>query len=152
MSKQKFIKQTEIFAPPELVFAWHEQPGVVEKLTPPWERVKVLERATDIKPGARVVFRVYTGPIGQNWVAEHTEYEPPHLFADIQRKGPFAYWYHRHRFERTERNTTMMIDEVDYELPLGVLGEIFGGAFTRRKLQRMFDYRHSVVSAAFERK
>ncbi len=34
MKLQRFIKQSEIAAPPEAVFAWHELPGAVEQLTP----------------------------------------------------------------------------------------------------------------------
>ena len=109
----------------------------------------MVQRATGLHVGARVIFKVYTGPFWRRWVAEHTEYEPPHLFADVQRQGPFAYWHHRHRFEPTERGTTLMTDEIDYALPLGWLGELFGGAFTRVKLQRMFDYRHQVVAQQF---
>ena len=149
MSRQKYKKESEIGASPEEVFAWHEREGAVERLTPPWERVEMVERARDLRVGSRVVFRVFTGPVGQTWVAEHTAYEPPHLFVDEQRRGPFAYWRHEHRFERTGRNTTRMIDEIEYELPLGWLGEVFGGAFTRRKLERMFEYRHRVVAEAF---
>ena len=149
MGKRTYIKETEIEASPEEVFAWHEQEGAVERLTPPWERVQMVERANNLRVGARVVFKVFTGPIGQTWVAEHTVYEPPHLFVDVQRQGPFAYWSHRHRFERTPRNTTQMIDEIEYRLPMGWLGELFGGAFTRRKLDRMFAYRHRVVAEAF---
>jgi ligand-binding SRPBCC domain-containing protein len=148
---QQFTKESEIPAPPEAVFAWHEEPGAVERLTPPWERVEKVESADSLKPGSRVVFKVFTGPIWRLWVAEHTEYAPPHLFADVQRQGPFAYWRHRHRFERTERNTTRMIDEIEYALPLGWLGEWVGGRFTRKKLQAMFDYRHQVVLAAFQK-
>lgn len=66
--------------------------------------------------------------------------------ADVQRKGPFAYWYHKHLFEPTERNTTLMIDDIEYALPLGWLGELIGGRLVRARLQRMFDYRHGVVS------
>jgi hypothetical protein len=146
MKTRRFIKQSEIAAPPAAVFAWHEQPGAVERLTPPWERVEMVQRATGLQPGARVVFKVYTGPFWRRWVAEHTEYEPPHLFADIQRQGPFAYWHHRHRFEPTTKGTTLMIDEIEYALPLGWLGELVAGNFTRAKLQRMFDYRHRVVA------
>lgn len=109
----------------------------------------MVQRATGLHVGARVIFKVYTGPFWRRWVAEHTEYEPPHLFADVQRQGPFAYWHHRHRFEPTARGTTLMTDEIDYALPLGWLGELFGGAFTRVKLQRMFDYRHQVVAQQF---
>lgn len=150
MKHQHFIKQTEIPASPEEVFEWHELPGAVEKLTPPWERVEMVERAKSLEIGTRVVFKVYTGPVWKRWVAEHVEYDPPRLFTDVQREGPFAYWRHRHRFEATDHGTTMMIDEVEYALPLGFLGELFGGAFTRAKLRKMFDYRHGVVLEEFE--
>lgn len=147
MKLQRFRKESEILAPPAEVFAWHEQPGAVERLTPPWEKVEMVQRATGLHVGTVVIFKVFTGPLWQRWVAEHTEYEPPHLFADVQRKGPFAHWHHRHWFEPTERGTTRMLDDIEYALPLGWLGELFGGAFTRAKLQRMFDYRHQVVAA-----
>lgn len=146
---QRFSKQSEIAAQPSAVFSWHEQPGIVERLTPPWERVEVLEHASGLRVGSRVVFKIHTGPFSRLWVAEHTEYHPPNLFADIQRQGPFAYWYHRHRFEPTSRGTTLMTDEVDYALPMGWLGELVAGSFTRKKLERMFDYRHQVVAKQF---
>ena len=146
MKTHRFIKQSEIDAPPEAVFAFHERPGVVEKLTPPWERIEVLEAAPDLKPGTRTVFRVFLGPLPRLWVAEHTEYIPARLFAAVQRKGPFAYWYHRHIFEPTGRNTTLMKDDVEYALPLGRLSDLIAGRFVRAKLQRMFDYRHRVLA------
>lgn len=145
MGRQKFKKETEIPAAPEAVFAWHEEPGAVEKLTPPWEKVEMIERAESLRVGTRVIFSVFMGPLRQRWVAEHIEYDPPRLFTDLQREGPFAYWCHRHRFEPTGTGTTRMIDEIEYELPLGLIGELFGGAFTRSKLRKMFDYRHQVV-------
>lgn len=151
MSRHKFIKTSEIHASQQEVFAWHELPGAVERLTPPWEKVQMVKRGDNLQVGTRVIFKVFTGPIPQTWVAEHVEYDPPSLFVDVQRQGPFAYWHHRHRFEPTERGTTMMIDEVEYELPFGWLGDFFGGAFTRSKLQKMFDYRHQVVLDHFKK-
>jgi ligand-binding SRPBCC domain-containing protein len=32
-------------------------------------------------------------------------------------------------------------DQIEYVLP-GLLGRVFGGAFTRNKLERVFRYRH----------
>lgn len=151
MQKQTFRQESEIDAPPEQVFAWHERPGAVEDLTPPWERVEVLGRAKNLQIGARVVFKIHSGPLSQTWVAEHTEYDPPHLFTDVQRQGPFAHWVHRHRFEPFGKGQTRMIDEVEYALPLGWLGELVAGWFVRAKLQRMFVYRHQVVAQAMNR-
>jgi ligand-binding SRPBCC domain-containing protein len=45
----------------------------------------------------------------------------------------------------------MMTDEIEYELPLGWLGGIIAGEFTRAKLKKMFDYRHQVVLEHFTR-
>jgi hypothetical protein len=69
----------------------------------------------------------------------------------VQRKGPFAYWYHRHRFEPTARGTTLMTDEIEYAVPFGRLGEWLAGWFVRQKLQRMFDYRHNEIIRLFSR-
>lgn len=146
MSRQRFIKQSEIAAPVERVFALHELPSAIKILTPPWERVEYLQVAESLHPGTQTILKVRVGPFSRIWVAEHSEYIPNQLFADIQLSGPFAYWYHRHRFEATDRGTTIYTDEVEYELPMGWLGEIFGGSFTRAKLERMFDYRHKVVA------
>jgi ligand-binding SRPBCC domain-containing protein len=151
MKIQTFRQESEINAPPAAVFAWHERPEAVEELTPPWEQVEMLERASGLQVGVHVVFKIRSGPVPQTWVAEHTEYDPPHLFTDVQRQGPFAHWMHRHRFEPTRRGTTRMIDEVEYALPLGWLGELVAGWFVRAKLQRMFAYRHQVVAQALNR-
>ena len=35
-------------------FAWHERPGAFERLSPPWQRVRVVEREGGIRDGARV--------------------------------------------------------------------------------------------------
>ena len=151
MQKQIFRLESEINARPKDVFAWHERPGAVEDLTPPWERVEMLVRAENLQVGARVVFKIRNGPLSKAWVAEHTEYNPPHLFTDVQRQGPFAHWVHRHRFEPTASGKTRMIDEVDYALPFVWLGELAAGWFVRARLQKMFAYRHQVVAKALNR-
>lgn len=149
MSKQKFIKQSEISAPVDEVFAFHEKPEAFTILTPPWETVKVIERTNGIQKGSRVLIKTKMGPFWQTWEAEHIEYIPNKLFIDIQRRGPFAYWHHQHRFEPTPKKTTLMIDEIDYELPMGWLGQLVAGGFVRRKLQRLFDYRHFILGEQF---
>lgn len=90
------------------------------------------------------------GPVPLRWVAEHTEYDPPHLFADRQVSGPFAKWRHRHEFLDDGRGGTILRDLVDYEPPLGWLGRRFGGAFIKSKLRKMFDYRHEATCRIVE--
>ena len=146
MKTQVFIKRSEIEAPVETVFAFHERPGAITELMPPWERSEVIRPSGGITVGSKTLLKTFVGPFAQYWEAEHVEYIPNRLFADVQRRGPFAYWYHRHRFEPTPQDTTIMIDEIEYALPLGWLGRLVAGPFVRAKLQRVFDYRHNVLA------
>jgi ligand-binding SRPBCC domain-containing protein len=146
----RFEKQTRIAATPGAVFAFHESPGALQRLTPPWEQVRLIEGGGSIRPGARVVLSIPVGPFRTNWIAEHTEYEPGRMFADRQVQGPFASWYHRHLFLDDGQGGTLLRDEVDYEPPLGALGRLLGQAFIRAKLEKMFDYRHEVTRRIVE--
>lgn len=146
----RYLKESRIAAPPERVFAFHESPGALLRLIPPWEDVEVVEQADSIRPGARVVLRTKLGPVAMRWVAEHTEYDPPHRFADRQVAGPFARWEHVHQFLDDGQGGTILRDEVDYEPPLGGLGRLLGDHMIRQKLEHMFAFRHETTRAAVE--
>jgi ligand-binding SRPBCC domain-containing protein len=146
----KFVKESLILAPPARVFAFHESPGALTRLTPPWEKVEIERGGDSIRPGSRAVIATRFGPFRLRWVAEHTEYDPPHLFADRQVSGPFASWYHRHRFLDDGQGRTILRDEVDYSLPLGRLGRLLAGRMIEKKLGRMFDHRHEETKKIVE--
>jgi len=148
---QRFRKQSEIAAPAEVVFGWHELPDAFEKLTPPWEHVRVLERsAPGIAKGTRVTMEMRIGPFKQPWVAVHTDYEAGRMFRDQQESGPFRSWIHTHIVEPRGPHRAVLTDEIEYKLPLGLVGQILGGWFMRRKLERLFEYRHRVTRKACE--
>ncbi len=146
----QFVKESRIAAPPDRVFAFHESPGALARLTPPWEQVEVESGGQSIQVGSRVVLKTKLGPIPLRWVAEHVEYAPPHLFADVQISGPFARWHHRHEFLDDGRGGTILRDVVDYVVPMGVLGRLLGGGLVRSKLRKMFDYRHDATRRIVE--
>jgi hypothetical protein len=147
-----FEKSTRIAAAPERVFAFHEAPGALEKLIPPWDPSRLLERspATGLAVGTRVVLETRLGPLRPRLVALHTGCEPPHMFRDELQSGPFRRWVHTHRMDPDGAGGTLLHDRVEYELPLGLLGELVGGWYARRRLERMFDFRHAVTKAACE--
>ena len=146
----RYVKESRIAASPERVFAFHEEPGAILKITPPWEKVEVVSGGESIKAGSRVVLRTHLGPIPLTWVAEHTEYEPGKLFADRQVSGPFSSWYHRHEFLPDGEGGTILRDDVQFTPPGGWLGRTLGRRFILKKLDRMFDYRHRATKAAVE--
>lgn len=149
-SRQQYVKQTQINAPPDVVFRFHESPAALTQLIPPWENMKLVESAGSLRAGSRVVLRGSLGVIPIEWVAIHTEYDPPHMFADRQESGPFAYWYHRHRFLDDGQGGTLLRDEVEYAIPLGVIGRWLGGWLVCRKLEAMFAYRHEKTRSLIE--
>lgn len=137
-----FVQRTRIGAPAENVFRWHARPGALERLTPPFSPVELVEHKGGIADGARVVLKVPLGPTHIRWVAEHRDYIEGRQFRDVQVEGPFACWEHTHRFEPDGAQASFLEDRVDYALPFGAAGALVGGLFVRRMLDRMFTYRH----------
>ncbi|MCH9045002.1 MAG: TIGR01777 family protein [SAR324 cluster bacterium] len=136
------IHRTELPFSAEEVFAWHARPGARERLTPPWERVRVLEGPAGIAPGARTVLALRKGPLTLRWEARHGQKVEGRYFSDEQVRGPFARWMHTHRFVPRGERASLLEDEVDYALPLWPLGALVGGALVRRGLGRLFRLRH----------
>ncbi|MBK7874983.1 MAG: SRPBCC family protein [Planctomycetes bacterium] len=139
----QFVRSCRVAAPRAALFAWHARPRVFARLTPPWERVRVVVDEGGIEDGARKVLRV--GPLGLEWVARHEGYERDRRFVDVQERGPFRAWRHEHRFQDDGPDASILEDAIEYELPLGAVGALFGGALVRRKLARMFEHRHRVT-------
>ena len=135
---ETFVASSTFPHPIDEVYGWHERPGAMRRLTPPWEPVRIVQEAPDLGEGSRAVMELdVPGPVRPRWVARHTGYRPPHEFVDVQERGPFRAWTHRHQFEAT-RNGTRLIDEVSYDVPLAT----FAAPFIEVRLYRMFTYRH----------
>lgn len=147
-----FVKESVIHAPPERVFAFHELPDAFARLVPPWENVTVVQKA-DIKTvGSRAILeQKIFGLVPSRWVAEHTAYEPPHMFEDVQISGPFKSWRHRHIVE-PHPDGAVLRDYIEYEPPLSFIGQLAAPVFIIPKLEKMFAYRHEVTRAWCEGK
>ncbi len=129
--------------PAAAAFAWHERAGALERLIPPWEKVElVAHEGAPLRPGSRVTLRAKVGPVTSEWVAEHREYERGKLFSDVALRGPFAHWEHRHEFSDTAEGGCVLRDRVSYALPGGAAGRGLAGGLVRRRLERLFRWRH----------
>ncbi len=146
MFTKSFVRRTHIDAPAADVFDWHAQPGAIERLTPAWEPVKVIERTGGIENGSRAVLGLRMGPLQLRWEAEHCDYEAGVQFRDIQRSGPFAHWEHTHRVEPDGPQSCYLEDRIEYALPFAPLSHLVAGGFVHHKLNRLFDYRHDTTA------
>ncbi len=134
---QKFEKSSNINAPAERVFAFHERPDALQLLIPPGQPVKIVEHTGGIRNGARVVLKMGYWPVVVTWVARHQGYIAGRQFQDVQDRGPFKSWIHTHTVTATGPDSCILTDHVEFE--------VFGDWFVKRMLPRTFNYRHAVT-------
>jgi hypothetical protein len=137
--------------PIDQAFAFFADAHNLEAITPPWVGFKILSMSTaSIEQGTTIRYRLLLHGIPFHWRTEICEWNPPHGFVDEQSKGPYKQWRHAHRFE-AYGDRTKMIDEVQYALPFGVLGQLVHAVKVRRDVGRIFDYRRLQIDALFGR-
>jgi uncharacterized protein (TIGR01777 family) len=130
----------------DAAFAWHERPGAFERLNPPWSPARVVAARGGIAPGGELVIRVpLAGPMGVTWVAQHRDWRPGREFRDVQARGPFAHFDHRHIFEPVSADTSVMHDRIDWRAPGGAAGGRLLTGTIARDLARVFAYRHRTL-------
>jgi ligand-binding SRPBCC domain-containing protein len=140
-----FVKESVISALPERVFAFHELPDAIERLIPPWENAKIIQKADISKIGSRAIIETkILGIFTSRWVAEHTAYDPPRIFEDVQIKGPFRSWRHKHIVEPHELGAVLR-DEIEYYPPLQFFGPLAAPIAIKPRLEKLFAYRHAVT-------
>ena len=122
------------------VFAFFADPASLTLITPPSFRVTILSAPPLLAAGAVIDMRITWLGVPLSWRAYVRECDPPFRFVDVQVRGPYARWEHRHRFLE-EDGETMVEDRVTYRLPLGPLGTLAHRVVVGRQLRALWDYR-----------
>ena len=141
-----FVYRTRIRASAADAFRWHTRDGAFQRLTPPWECVRVISQSGGIRDGAEVTLETRIGALAFRWVARHQDFIEGVQFRDVQVSGPLARWEHTHRFTSDGEDAFWMEDSIDYAPPLGALGRIVAGPDIAAKLARLFRYRHQALA------
>lgn len=140
-----FHAQCQLPFPLADVFAWHERPGALARLTPPGEDVDVVSRRGTIHEGDVTTLRVKGGPMHFQWEARHFDFQRDVAFKDEQVHGPFASWIHEHRFTANAGGTFAQ-DLITFRVPGGTLGEVLGRGAVEKKLHRLFAHRYAALA------
>lgn len=110
--------------------------------------VQVTQKPNSLEVGQIAILKVPVLPgIRMTWTAEHTVYRKNEEFADIQKKGPFTYFYHRHIFyPDTDKNSDASIleDRIELEAPFSWISNFFVGFI----LKKQFLKRHRITASA----
>ena len=146
MSRRRtFAKESIIRAAPARVFAFHELPDALARLTPPWESSRVVQAAKISEVGSEAIIETrILRLIPARWVARHTVYDPPRMFEDVQVSGPFRFWRHRHLVE-PHADGSILRDEIEYEPPFSFIGQLAAPFLIIPRLEKLFAYRHAAT-------
>lgn len=145
MSTYRLIREQTIARPLDEAFAFFADARNLETLTPPWLRFEILTPGKiDMQVGTIIQYALRVHGLPIHWTTAITVWNPPIEFVDVQLQGPYVLWHHRHTFESLGESTRMM-DEVHYRLPIGWLGRAMNSVLVRRDLGAIFDYREQTI-------
>jgi ligand-binding SRPBCC domain-containing protein len=151
--------------PLERVFAFFSNPENLPRIMPASSGTKLIalnrmpapapppgsagDKAAGVGSTIATSFRVFPFlPLRAQWIARITEFEWNHYFADVQDRGPFQSWHHRHEFRAEARagvTGTLVRDVIDYEVGFGFLGAMANALLVRRQMQSTFAQRQQTL-------
>ena len=113
----KFEVSATVNLPIEEVWKAHEDVTLLERIAPPFPKIRLLESEVVCQSGTRFTVRVELfGPAALDWQVQIIRWEPPTCFVDQQVSGPFSFWEHTHQFIPISANQTRLLDAVNFEL------------------------------------
>ena len=135
-------------APADRTFAFFSKAGNLGLLTPASMKFSIDGIAPAMQTGSVIDYRIALGPLPVRWRTRIADWESGRSFVDIQDKGPYTLWRHRHVF-REEGGRTLMDDQVLYTPPFGPFGRVAHWLFVGPALRRIFQYRSDVIRLRF---
>ena len=145
-----FLLQTRvrIERPVEEVFSFFSEAENLGLITPAGMQFRITSAPPKMSEGARISYRLKVGPVPLTWVTRIDAWEDGERFVDSQEKGPYASWWHEHRFEKVGTGT-VMTDRVFYSPPAGPIGRIANHVYVADELRQVFGYRSAVLRRRF---
>ncbi|MEJ2721365.1 MAG: SRPBCC family protein [bacterium] len=145
---REFIyEQTQIVnAPIERVFSFFADPRNLGVITPSWLDFRIRPpQPITMREGMLIDYALRIHGVPLRWQSEITRWDPPHGFVDEQRKGPYRYWIHEHRFA-PEHGRTRVGDRVRYAVPGGIVVQRL---FVARDVDKIFSFRQKKLAEIF---
>ncbi len=126
------------------VFYFFSNINNLEKITPSYLKFKIIgENIEPPKKGLKINYKLNIRGIPVNWQSLILEWDEKKSFTDIQTKGPYSIWHHKHIFIPYKEGT-IVLDEVHYRIPLGLLGNAITPLITN-DIKNIFSYRRKTI-------
>ena len=148
-SDEVLVARQWIPASLDRVFSFFSSAHNLERINPPWLNFQVLTPPEQgIQEGSLIDYRLRVHGIPLRWRTLIESWNPQKSFVDTQLKGPYSKWHHTHRFEEIQGGV-LIEDRVLYRVPLSFLGRAVGGAYVKRDVEKIFNYRKKVIREIF---
>ena len=154
---QKLETRVCVKAPMNQVWDFFQTAQKLTTMTPPEQKVRIESNGdVPLRPGLEI--RISVSPalgIRTGWLTRIEEVHPAEdggreaWFRDTQQQGPFSLWNHTHRFVAMDHGGTEIVDELEYRLPLGALGQAVAGWWIKRQMEGLFEFRTAALHQAF---
>ena len=145
MKPHRLYREQVIARPIDEVFQFFADAQNLETLTLSWLNFQILTPLpVEMHSGAIIQYSLRLHGVPVHWTTAITDWKPPFEFVDVQLRGPYVMWHHRHRVESFGEQTRM-VDEINYVLPYGWLGRLTHAAFVARDLAAIFEFRAQAV-------
>ena len=136
------------------IWEFFSNPENLNRLTPEEVDFKIdfISYPGKMYPGMMVKYKIAPFPfkwISFTWVAEIKQVQSHEYFIDEQRFGPFAFWYHEHRFEKLPNEKVKIIDLLVYKLPFGFVGRLVDQLIIGKIINRIFSERKKLLEKIF---
>jgi ligand-binding SRPBCC domain-containing protein len=130
----------------EEIFSFFADARNLESITPPWLKFSILTSGEiKMEKGTLIDYRLRVHGIPVRWQSEITLWDPPNGFVDEQRRGPYKFWVHEHRFQVRDGGTVVG-DFVKYAVPGG---KLIHKLFIERDVNKIFHYREKRLRELF---
>jgi len=101
--------------------------------------------------GDKITWEAKHFGIRQQLSVEITKFNKPYFFEDKMIKGAFKSMRHEHHFKEVS-GCTVMTDKFEYQVPFGVIGQIFNWVFLKRYMTKFLLTRNSLIKELAEKK
>ncbi len=140
----ELLREQCIPGPPDAVFPFFSDARNLERITPPWMRFRIVTAPVRMECGAEIAYELAWRFFRLRWKTIITEWDPPHVFVDVQKQGPYEFWEHTHIF-LSAKGGTHMFDTVRYALPFGLMGRLAHRIRVRHDLEQIFEFRQATI-------
>lgn len=151
--KYRLYREQQLYCDIDTAWRFFSSPMNLSEITPKDMAFTVLSEDQDQPIFEGMLIDYSVSPllgIPLKWQTKIIQVEHQKSFTDFQQKGPYKYWKHFHEFIPNEKGI-LMKDTVEYELPFGVFGNVVHSLLVKKKLNKIFDYRHQVLKQLFNK-